>query len=216
MDETNDKLIQAKQNIAQTRSAKGLGTGRDAGTRDRLPPGQRLVKDGWPVLDLGIQPDIPTNLWQLRVSGAAQERTFSWDDFLALPQTSLVTDFHCVTSWSIYDAHIEGVLWKDFLAAIEVSPQATHAMFHSFDGYKTNVSLQEMAQPNVAIIHKFGGEPLSREHGGPVRTWVPQLYAWKSAKWVRGIEFLNADKRGFWEVRGYHNHGDPWKEERYS
>lgn len=211
----NEKLIQAKQNVAEQRSAKGVGTGRDAASRDRLPPGQKLVA-GWPVLDLGIQPEIGPEQWQLVVKGAADSRTLAWDDFLKLPQTKLTTDFHCVTSWSIYDAQVEGVLWQEFLALVKPSAQATHVMFGCFDGYTTNVSLDEMAQPDVAIVHSFGGEPLAREHGGPARIWIPHLYAWKSAKWVRSIEFMTADKRGFWEVRGYHNHGNPWKEERYS
>lgn len=215
MSEPNDKLIQGKQQLAETRAAQGVGTGREQASRDRLPPGQRLSA-GWPVLDLGIKPEIPTSLWQLKVTGACEPKTFSWADFMALPQTKFTTDFHCVTSWSIYDAHIEGVLWQNFLKVVSPRPEATHVMFSSYDGYTTNVSMADMAEPNVAIVHSFGGAPLEREHGGPVRTWVPHLYAWKSAKWVRGIEFMTKDKRGFWEVRGYHNRGDPWKEERYS
>jgi DMSO/TMAO reductase YedYZ molybdopterin-dependent catalytic subunit len=214
-DQPNEKLIQAKQNIAAKHIAAGRGTGTDTASRDRLPPGQKLVTNDWPVLDLGLRPDVPTHLWQLKVFGMGDERVFGWDDFNALPQTKLVTDFHCVTTWSIYDAQITGVLWADFLKHITVPPQATHVMFHSYDGYTTNLPLAELALPDVAIIHSFGGKPLTREHGGPVRMWVPHLYAWKSAKWLRGIEFMPKDKRGFWEVRGYHNHGDPWKEERH-
>lgn len=215
MAEPNEKLIHAKQNLAKTRSAKGIGTGRESVTRDRLPPGQKLVT-GWPVLDLGLRPEVPLAEWQLKISGAAEARSFTWHDFLKLPQTKQTTDFHCVTAWSIYDARVEGVLWQDFLKAVQVRPEATQAMFTSFDGYTTNVNLEELAQPDVAIIHSFNGQPLERDHGGPARMWVPHLYAWKSAKWLRGIEFMAKDKRGFWEVRGYHNHGDPWKEERYS
>lgn len=216
MDEVNEKLVSAKEKLAAQRSAKGQGTGEGDASRDRLPPGQRLVTDGWPVLDLGKRPDIRREEWTLEVSGLATPKTFDWDSFAALPQSELTTDFHCVTTWSIFDAQVTGVLWADFMAAIDVPESATHVLFHAYDGYTTNVSMAELAQPDVAIVHSFAGEPLTREHGGPVRMWVPQLYAWKSAKWVKGIEFLDADAKGFWEKRGYHNHGDPWKEERYS
>jgi len=211
----NEKLILAKQAVAAQRAAMGRGTGAGAPSRDRLPPGQKLVS-GWPVLDLGIQPDVPRGQWRLSVKGLSESRDFSWAEMMNLPQTRLNTDFHCVTSWSIYDAQVEGVLWRDLFAAIKIQPQAAHAMFTGFDGYTTNVSLEELAKPDVAIVHSFGGEPLAREHGGPARIWIPHLYGWKSAKWVRSIEFLAQDKRGFWEVRGYHNHGDPWREERFS
>jgi DMSO/TMAO reductase YedYZ molybdopterin-dependent catalytic subunit len=212
----NEKLIRAKQNLAEKRAAEGKGVGAEQPSRDRLPPGQKLVTDGWPVLDLGMHPDIKPEQWELKISGAAIEQTFSWDDFRAMPQTKLTTDLHCVTTWSIYDAEVEGVLWADLLARLNVRDDATHAMFHSHDGYTTNLPLTEMSKPGVALVHSFGGKPLTREHGGPVRTWVPHLYAWKSAKWLKEIEFMTADKRGFWEVRGYHNLGDPWKEQRYS
>lgn len=217
MTQPNEKLIDAKQKLAEQRSAKGIGTGHEsAPKKDRLPPGQRLAS-GFPVLDLGIQPEITAADWSLEITGAAEKRTFKWDDFLKLPQTKLTTDFHCVTTWSIYDAKVEGVLWRDFLAAVKPDAAATHVMFHSYDGYSTNLPLQALnADPQAMLIHAFGGQPLERIHGGPVRGWVPTLYAWKSAKWVKGVEFMLKDKRGFWEVRGYHNHGDPWKEERYS
>jgi DMSO/TMAO reductase YedYZ molybdopterin-dependent catalytic subunit len=211
----DNKLIQAKQRIAEQRSAAGKGTGGAARMQVRLPPGQKLVT-GWPVLDLGLQPEISTEQWRLKVHGAADESVLTWDDLAAMSQTELVTDFHCVTAWSIYDARVQGVLWQDFLTRANVYPTATHVMFHSYDGYSTNLPLTELDQPDVALVHSFGGKPLAREHGGPMRMWVPHLYAWKSAKWVSGIEFLTQDKRGFWEVRGYHNHGDPWAEERYS
>lgn len=215
-EQANEKLIQAKQDLASKRAAQGRGTGHSEGSRDRLPPGQKLVTNDWPVLDLGLKPDVPTHLWQLKVYGLGTEKVFGWDDFNALPQAQLTTDLHCVTSWSIYDATVNGVLWSEFLKQVAVPAGATHVMFHSYDGYTTNLPLAELALPDVAIVHSFGGKPLTREHGGPVRMWVPHLYAWKSAKWLRGIEFMAKDKRGFWEVRGYHNHGDPWKEERYS
>ncbi|MCC6574272.1 MAG: sulfite oxidase-like oxidoreductase [Planctomycetes bacterium] len=216
MDKPNEKLIDAKQKLAEKKSAQGVGVGTDAPKKDRLPPGQRLV-DGWPVLDLGIQPQISTADWKLEISGLADKRAFTWQDFLKLPQTKLTTDFHCVTTWSIYDAKVEGVLWKDFIAAVKPESTAAAVMFHSYDGYSTNLTMVDLAaDPQAMLIHSYDGKPLERIHGGPVRGWVPTLYAWKSAKWVKGVEFMPKDKRGFWELRGYHNHADPWREERYS
>lgn len=216
MNEPNEKIVRAKENIAKKGAAEDKGTGQYEGPKDRLPPGQKLVKDDWPVLDLGMTPDVPKEDWKLKVFGLADEKEFDWGAFNALPQTRLTTDFHCVTTWSIYDAEVEGVLWKDFLEAVNVNEDATHVMFHAYDGYTTNLPLTELAMPDCAIIHSYGGALLDKTHGGPVRIWVPHLYGWKSAKWVKGIEFLPEDRKGFWEVRGYHNHGDPWKEERYS
>lgn len=214
--QADPKIVQAKQNIAEKGLAEGKGTGMFPISRDRLPPGQKLVTTHWPILDLGIRPDIKPTEWKLDISGAAESASFDWAAFSGLPQTKLKTDLHCVTTWSIYDAEVEGVLWAEFLRHVKPHADATHALFHAYDGYTTNLPLNELALPNVAIIHSFGGKPLTRDHGGPVRMWVPHLYAWKGAKWLKGIEFLTEDHKGFWEVRGYHNHGDPWQEERYS
>lgn len=212
----SDNLIQAKQQLAAKRAAEGIGLGDAEASRERLPPGQKLVRDEWPVLDLGLRPDVPTETWQLRVFGSADEASLSWDDFMALPQTELTTDFHCVTTWSIYDARVRGVLWRELLSRLNIRADASHVMFHSHDGYTTNLPLTELDKPDVAVVHSYNGKPLTREHGGPARMWVPHLYGWKSAKWIKAVEFMTADKRGFWEVRGYHNHGDPWREQRYS
>ena len=219
MDQSNKatrNVVKAKEAIARKGKAAGIGSGSVQSARDRLPPGQKLVSNDWPLLDLGIRPEISTADWTLEITGAAEAGSFNWDEFNALPQSKLVTDFHCVTTWSIYDAEVEGVLWQDLLAVIQLQSDASHALFHSYDGYTTNLPLEELGKKNVCIIHSFGGKPLTREHGGPVRMWLPHLYGWKSAKWVKKIEFLTADKPGFWEVRGYHNHGDPWLEERFS
>jgi DMSO/TMAO reductase YedYZ molybdopterin-dependent catalytic subunit len=216
MSEHDEKIIKAKQNIAEKGVAEGKGTGMFPVAKDRLPPGQRLVQGQWPVLDLGLRPDIKPEEWKLEISGAAEEKTFDWEGFMKLPQTKLTTDLHCVTTWSIYDAEVEGVLWVDFMQHVRANHDVSHVMFHAHDGYTTNLPIVELNMPSVAIVHSFDGKPLTREHGGPVRMWVPHLYAWKGAKWLKGIEFMTGDRKGFWEVRGYHNHGDPWKEERYS
>lgn len=216
MSEHDEKIIKAKQNIAEKGIAEGKGTGMFPVAKDRLPPGQRLVQGQWPVLDLGLRPDITTEDWKLEISGAAQEKTFDWAGFMKLPQSKQTTDLHCVTTWSIYDATVEGVLWTDFMEHVKPNPDISHVMFHAYDGYSTNLPIVELNMPHVMIVHSYNGKPLTREHGGPVRMWVPHLYAWKGAKWLKGIEFMTEDRKGFWEVRGYHNHGDPWKEERYS
>ncbi|MBZ0135089.1 MAG: sulfite oxidase-like oxidoreductase [Planctomycetes bacterium] len=216
MSEHDEKIIKAKQNIAEKGIAEGKGTGMFPVAKDRLPPGQRLVQGQWPVLDLGLRPDIKPEDLSLEVSGAAEAKSFNWDAFMKLPQTKQTTDLHCVTTWSIYDAVVEGVLWVDFMRHVQPNPGVSHVMFHAHDGYSTNLPINELNMPHVMIVHSYNGKPLTREHGGPVRMWVPHLYAWKGAKWLKGIEFMTEDRKGFWEVRGYHNHGNPWKEERYS
>ncbi|SON56356.1 Sulfoxide reductase catalytic subunit YedY precursor [Hartmannibacter diazotrophicus] len=183
---------------------------------ERLPPGQHLTRD-WPVLDLGIQPDVPLSTWRLQILGkVAEPLDLSWDDFQALPQSTFLSDIHCVTTWSRYDNTWEGVSTRDLLMRCDPAESATHVMLHSYDGYTTNLALEDFAAPNALIATHWQGQPIAREHGGPARLVVPHLYFWKSAKWLRAIEFLEADKRGFWEVNGYHNHADPWAEERYS
>lgn len=183
---------------------------------DRLPPGQHLVRD-WPVLDLGIQPHIPTRVWKLDVFGLVENPVvLDWDAFMALPQTSEVTDIHCVTTWSRYDNGWEGVLVRDLLDMVMPKPEAHFVVLHSRDGYTTNLAMEDFAAEDAILAHSWQGAPLTREHGGPMRLVVPHLYFWKSAKWLQRIEFIAADRRGFWEERGYHNHADPWREERYS
>ncbi|MHC4840210.1 MAG: molybdopterin-dependent oxidoreductase [Planctomycetota bacterium] len=210
MERPNEKLIAAKKNIARS----GDNFQRTERSTDRLPPGQRLAK-GWPVLDLGIQPEISRDNWKLEIKGAAESRVFDWTEFSTLPQETVTTDFHCVTTWSIFDAKVTGVRWPVFLDVLNVSPDTTHAMFHGYDGYSTNLPLAELEKPDCMIIHSFDSEPLGREHGGPVRTWVPHIYAWKSIKWIKAIEFMTDDRKGYWENRGYHNEADPWLEQRF-
>lgn len=209
-----EKLIRSKQK----RAAEGRHiTGRtDSAHARRLPPGQNLVKK-WPVLDLGIQPDVPKAEWKLHVHGlVANQVTWSFDDFMALPQSRFKSDIHCVTTWSLYDNRWDGVSARTIMDLVQPSAEARHVIFHSYDGYTTNIRREVFEEPDVIVAHSWEGKPLTREHGGPVRAVVPQWYFWKSAKWLQKIEFSDVDKPGFWEQNGYHNEADPWKEERYS
>ncbi|MSP29938.1 MAG: sulfite oxidase-like oxidoreductase [Acetobacteraceae bacterium] len=208
-----DKLIEVKQNWARDGR---LITGQSAEYEQRLPPGQRLVKD-WPVLDLGVHPNVPAQKFRLDVDGAVENAvSFSLDEFMALPQQESVSDMHCVTQWSRYDNRWKGVAINTLLVLVKPKPEAKHVIFHAHDGYTTNVRLDQFAQPDCFLVHEWEGKPIERQHGGPVRILIPRLYLWKSAKWVCRIEFSAADKPGFWEVRGYNNNADPWMEERYS
>ncbi|MCK0198601.1 sulfite oxidase-like oxidoreductase [Ancylobacter sp. 6x-1] len=210
----DSKLTATKQRWA--REGKFL-TGRVTRPEaERLPPGQHLVRD-WPVLDLGLQPQIAPAQWRLDVTGLVENPvSWSWRDFLDQRQSRMVTDIHCVTTWSLYDNDWEGVAVRDLLDIVGPKPQASHVTLSSYDGYTTNVALEDFAAEDALLVHAWQGTPLTREHGGPVRVVIPHLYFWKSAKWVKQIDFMAADRRGFWEMRGYHNHADPWREERYS
>ena len=182
----------------------------------RLPPGQRLT-DGWPVLHYSEIPRIDLATWKFHIGGLVErDLTLSWDQFMALPQVRVRSDIHCVTTWSKFDNDWEGVRFRDVMALAGPLPEAQHVMFHCYGGYTTNVPLKELEGDDVLLAHSHNGQPLTPEHGWPLRGMIPQLYFWKSAKWVRGIEFMTADRAGFWEMYGYHMHGDPWTEERYS
>jgi DMSO/TMAO reductase YedYZ molybdopterin-dependent catalytic subunit len=210
-----DKLIRSKQEWAKEGR---LLTGMPDETRaNRLPPGQKEVKN-WPVLDLGVQPNIiAPRVWRLTIEGLVENPlALTLSEFMALPQEDFVSDIHCVTQWSRFDNQWRGVSARRLIELVKPKPEAKHVIFHSYDGYTTNVKLEVFAEPNVLFAHSWEGKPLSREHGGPVRVVIPDWYFWKSAKWVTRIEFTADGRPGFWEVRGYHNEGDPWKEERYS
>ncbi|HVV41785.1 MAG TPA: sulfite oxidase-like oxidoreductase [Nitrobacter sp.] len=182
----------------------------------RLPPGQHLTQD-WPVLDLGLTPNIARERWRLDVYGAVENPVFwGWSQFIAQPQTQSVSDIHCVTTWSRYDNRWNGLAIRDLLVAVRPRREATHVVLHAHDGYTTNLPIEDFAAEDALLAHTWSGLPLTREHGGPVRVVVPHLYFWKSAKWLQSIEFLAGDSPGYWEVRGYHNRGDPWLEQRYS
>jgi len=208
-----DKLIEKKQEWARDGR---LLTGATADPAwERLPPGQRLVKD-WPILDLGVEPNVTAEKFRLDVDGVVENKlSLNLTEFMALPQTESVSDMHCVTQWSRYDNHWKGVSARDLLAIVQPKPDANFVIFHAHDGYTTNIRLDQFDQPDVFLVHEWEGKPISRAHGGPVRMLVPKLYLWKSAKWIRRINFTISDHPGFWEVRGYHNNGDPWLEERY-
>ena len=176
----------------------------------------RISTEGWPVLQYGGTPHIDLSTWDFRIFGLVRDEvTLDWEGFMALPQTQVRTDIHCVTTWSKFDNDWEGVRFRDLLALCEPLPEATHVMFHCYGGYTTNLALDELTGDDVLLAHSHGGQPLTPEHGWPLRGMVPHLYFWKSAKWVRGIELMAADRPGFWEMYGYHMHGDPWTEERY-
>lgn len=182
---------------------------------DRVPPGQYLTK-GFPVLTYGDTPKISTAEWRLKVWGLATPKTYTWDDLMSLPISEFHLDFHCVTRWSRLDMDWTGIKVTDFLKTIELDPKATHVMQHSYGGYTTNLTLDEFARDDNFFGFKVSDEPLTADHGGPMRIVVPHLYAWKSAKWINGLEFLDHEELGFWERNGYHRRGDPWLEERYS
>lgn len=208
-----NKLIATKEQWA--REGRGLTGQRSDPNQPRLPPGQRLVRD-WPVLDLGIQPDVSPKKWAFSVGGLVENAIeWDWDAFMAQPQVTLTTDIHCVTTWSMYDNQWVGVSALHLLSVVEPKPEANFVVMHSHDGYTTNVPLSALADDDVVLAHTWQGKPITREHGGPMRAIIPKLYLWKSAKWLRHITFLAKDAPGYWEVRGYHNNGDPWTEERY-
>lgn len=209
-----EKLIASKEKTAE--QGRHITGAPDLSRADRLPPGQHLVEK-WPVLDLGVQPDVPRESWTLTVDGAVENAiVWDWQTFAAQPQTSYVSDIHCVTTWSRYDNRWDGVSSKHLLEVVKPTAEAKHLIFHSYDGYTTNVRLDMFQDSDVLLAHSWEGEPLSREHGAPVRVIIPKWYFWKSAKWIKRIEFSPIDKPGFWEVRGYNNDGDPWKEDRYA
>jgi DMSO/TMAO reductase YedYZ molybdopterin-dependent catalytic subunit len=183
---------------------------------DRLPPGQSLVRK-WPVLDLNIRPKVNEANWRLTIDGFVhQPVTLSLPHLRTLPQVRLAPDIHCVTSWSRFDMDFSGVLIRDILDRVRPKQGAAFVLVHSLDGYTTNLTLDQLLRPNVMLASSFEGKPLNGLHGGPVRLIVPDLYFWKSAKWIRRIEIRTLMTPGFWETRGYHRNGDPWRQERYS
>lgn len=183
---------------------------------ERVPPGQFLTQR-FPVLHYGETPhyeDLDT--WMLRVFGLVnEEKVFTWTDLMALPTNQQTVDIHCVTRWSKLDTTWTGIPWRTFLKVIEVKPEATHVMAHCENNFTTNIALDVLDDDDTMLAYLYEGQPLEPDHGYPMRLLVPKKYFWKSAKWLRGLEFMASDRPGFWERNGYHMEGDPWREERF-
>jgi DMSO/TMAO reductase YedYZ molybdopterin-dependent catalytic subunit len=192
------------------------GRRRPADVAKRLPPGQYLVND-FPVLSAGPTPHTPLDRWTFSMEGLVKAPvSWSWDDFLKLPSQEYTVDISCVTKWTKLDTKWRGVSVDTLLQNAQIDAGATYVMAFSDGEYTTNVPLAEMINGQAFVAYEFDGKPLEAEHGGPARLVVPHLYFWKSAKWVRGLRFMDHDQPGFWEALGYNMHGDPWKVERYS
>ena len=233
---SKERYIEAKQRWAEKQKARGaadacldLGAAAigvaalhfleqavvEALHADGQPPGQKLTA-GFPVLDLGTQPEVPPGLWRLTLDGLVGAPTMlTWDQFHALPQVDDVSDFHCVTTWSKFDCRWGGVAFTTLYELAQPDPRARYVYFTGHDGYSTNVPLERCLDDDILVATSFEGRPVPREHGGPALVIIPKLYAWKGAKFVKGITFLADVKLGFWEIRGYSNVGDPWTEDRY-
>ena len=182
----------------------------------RLPPGQYLTEK-WPVLHAGSVPKTDLATWDFRVFGEVDNPLqLSWDEFTALPATEITTDIHCVTRWSRFDTSFKGVRWHDLAELVKPKASARFVIAHAEQGFTANMPLAALEDDNALLAYDADGEPLTPEHGWPLRLVVPSRYFWKSAKWLRGLELLDHDEPGFWERYGYHNDADYWKEERYS
>ncbi len=181
----------------------------------RVPKGQVATKR-WPVLHVGPTPAVDLATWDLRLFGAVEaEKSWTWDEFRALPGVVVAADMHCVTHWSRLDNAWEGVPVREVMKHVAPKPEARFALIHSENGFTTNLPIDAFLGEDCLFAWAHDGRPLDPDHGWPLRLVVPRLYAWKSAKWVRGVEFLADDRPGFWEQNGYHNQGDPWLEQRY-
>ncbi len=197
-----------------TRGFTGRGRSGDAG---RLPPGQFLTDD-FPVLSAGPTPRVDLAAWRFTLKvGPRPVRQWTWSEFIALPVSAVTRDIHCVTKWSKFDTSWEGVAIDDRLAAAGLdSPPTPYVLAHSVDGYTTNVPAKDLVGGRAMVALRYEGRAIAPEHGGPARLLVPHLYFWKSAKWLSALQFTERDEAGFWELRGYHMYGDPWKQQRYT
>lgn len=228
MDQKIDKIIEARMKLkarfeTKINSSPSISDLRPQGKgptnrhgMPQTPVGQTLTNK-WPVLDLGYHPTIDLKNWRLKIDGEVENPVIlTWDEFMELPQSDDVSDFHCVTTWSKLDMPWQGVRFIDLAALVVPKNTATHIMCYGYDTYTTNLGLEEALKADVLLAHTVYNEPLPKEHGGPVRMITPQLYAWKGSKWIKRIEFLNENKRGFWEERGYSDTAYPWRNDRYS
>jgi DMSO/TMAO reductase YedYZ molybdopterin-dependent catalytic subunit len=209
----NDDYIARKERWARKMAGKTPTTKASDG---RLPPGQHEVKD-FPVLDLGLRPEVARSDWSLHIHGHVENPVkLSWADFEGLPPFEDVSDFHCVTTWSQYEMAWAGVAFFTISELVKPKSSASHVFFKGYDGYSTNNPLEACLDDDVLIAHSWNGSPLTREHGGPARVIIPKRYAWKGAKFIREIVFLDRDILGFWELRGYSNTADPWSDDRFA
>jgi DMSO/TMAO reductase YedYZ molybdopterin-dependent catalytic subunit len=200
----------------EAHTSRGFTPKRENQTAGPLPPGQYVTTD-FPILSIGPTPQIKVAEWSLALQlGGSLLRKWTWAEFEALPQTTITTPIHCVTKWSKFGTTWQGVTFDDLLkAAGRSDPPEAYLMAHCDGGYTTNVPVADLVGGKAMIASRYEGLPIAPAHGGPARLLVPHLYFWKSAKWVRRLRFMTKDDRGFWEARGYHNYGDPWKEQRY-
>ena len=183
---------------------------------ERIPPGQTLTEK-WPILTYGRVPRFNPQTWDLRVTGLVeQEQRWTYEQFMALPRTKVTADIHCVTTWSLLDSAWEGVSVRELLRDVKIKPEARYVMQHCDGGYTTNLPFEIFLDDDVLLCYRRNGEDITPDHGWPLRLVVPKRYFWKSAKWVRSLEFMAQDQLGFWENLGYNNHADPWLEERFS
>ena len=213
MGEYNEKMIAAKEKLLERFRSKERRSGDPQ--RDRLPPGQHLAK-GFPVLDLGVRPKFYEPRWRFRVDGDVErELDLSWAEFGRLRRVEQTSDFHCVTTWSKLDVEWSGVLFLDIAALVQPRDSARYVIAEGSDYYTTNLPLDDCMDDDVILADRLQGEPLPRDHGGPLRFVVPKLYAWKSAKFLNRLTFSSVDQPGYWEQKGYHRRGDPWNEERH-
>lgn len=192
--------------------------GRRPSTEDaaRLPPGQ-YKENGFPVLSAGPTPDVDTKDWEFTLKvGPKAIKSWTWEQFNALPRTKQLRDIHCVTKWSKFDTSWVGVTVEAILADAGITPPTEYTLAHSFDGYTTNVPFKDLTGEQAMVATSYEGKPIAPDHGGPARLFVPHLYFWKSAKWVNALQFTERDEAGFWELRGYHIYGDPWREQRFT
>lgn len=228
LDEKEARIIEARQKLrarflGQMKGSPAQADARPMGSGPKnrhgmpaVPPGQ-TVTTKWPVLDLGRQPKVSVDQWELVIDGEVEEPLrLSWAQFQALPQTEDVSDFHCVTTWSKLDVPWKGVQLSTVLGLARPKATAAHLMTHGYDGYTTNLPLAEALKDDVLLVHTAEGKPLALEHGGPVRVITPQLYAWKGAKWIHRLEVLQTDRKGYWEKGAYSNTAHPWRNDRYS
>jgi len=236
MNDEGDSLVERRMRYIERQKMLGHGVDvqiegqkpQGSGRKNRhgmpvVPVDQRLVTN-WPVLDLGDVPDIARSAWRLEIAGLVENPvSLSWDEFMALPQADDESDFHCVTGWSRLDNHWRGVRFRTLAELVVPKENATHILctgydkdFRSGEPYTTNLALARAIEEDVLLVHTWEGAPLPREHGGPCRMITPRLYAWKGTKWIRGIEFLDRNRKGFWEKRGYSNTAEPWFNDRYS